>query len=317
MFEGTILTPAKKRDHRPSDGEKVSPDPKIPWHKEEDHASNPENMAAALQTSPESPSIETDSDMKEIKEMLAVIQGQMATVLSDNRKIQRDLETLKESMNVQDRELKQTQQQLTKAVAQSELLKKELDAALSKLGKQQEDIDRMWWKQDDLEQYSHKNSLELHGIPRGAYSSTEEAVLKMTNALNVIVRPEDIEISHHIRLKHSEAIIVKFVSHKVKSQVYKARTRLKNVSLTGLFQDCPASSRTESNRIHMCESLTAYRRHLVNKSNTQRRNNELLNVWTMDGKVFVKTSPEGSPIRISCDEDLKYSFVEGSINVRT
>ena len=221
-----------------------------------------------------------------------------------NRKIQRDLETLKESMNVQDRELKQTQQQLTKAVAQSESLKKELDAALSKLGKQQEDIDRMWWKQDDVEQYSRKNSLELHGIPRVAYSSTEEAVLKVTNALNVIVRPEDFEISHHIRLKHSEAIIVKFVSHKVKSQVYKARTRLKNVSLTGLFQDCPASSRTESNRIHMCESLTAYRHHLVNKSNTKRRNNELLNVWTMDGKVFVKTSPEGSPIRISCDEDL-------------
>ena len=154
-------------------------------------------------------------------------------------------------MNVQDRELKQTQQQLTKAVAQTELLKKELDAALSKLGKQQEDIDRMWWKQDDLEQYSCKNSLELHGIPRGAYSSTEEAVLKVTSALNVIVRPEDIEISYHIRLKHSEAIIVKFVSHKVKSQVYKARTRLKNVSLTGLFQDCPASSRTKSNRIHV------------------------------------------------------------------
>ena len=118
MFEDTMLTPAKKRNQRPSDGEKVSPDPEIPRHKEEDHASNPENMAAALQASPESPSIETNSDMKEIKEMLAVIQGQMATVLSDNRKIQPDLETLKESMNVQD----QTQQQLTKAVAQSELL---------------------------------------------------------------------------------------------------------------------------------------------------------------------------------------------------
>ena len=238
--------------------------------------------------------------MKEIKEMLVVIQGQMATVLSDNRKIQRDLETLKESMNVQERELKQTQQQLAKAVAQSELLKKELDAALSKLRKQQEEIDSIWCKQDDLEQYSRKNSLELHGIPPGA----EEAVLKVTTALNVNVRPEDIEISHHIWLKHSEAIIVKFVSHKIKSLVYKARTKLKNVSLTGLFQDCPASSRTESNRIHMCESLTAYRRHLVNKSNTKRRNNELLSVWTMDGKVFVKTSPEGSTNRMSCDEDL-------------
>ena len=125
-------------------------------------------------------------------------------------------------------------------------------------------------------------------MPRGAYSSTEEAVLKVTNALNVNVRPEDIEISHHIRLKRNEAIIVKFVSHKVKSRVYKAPTRLKNVSVTGLFQDCPATSRTESNRIHMCESLTAYRRYLVNKLKTKQRNNELLSVWTMDGKVLSK-----------------------------
>ena len=296
-------TPATKRHQRPSGEEKVSPDPKIPRHQEDDHASNTENMAAAFHASAESSSPESISDMKEIKEILAVIQSQMATVLSDNRKIQRDLGTLKESMNMQDRELKQTQQQLTKAdVPQSDLLKKELDAALYKLGKQQEEIDNLWGKQDDLEQYSRKNSLELHGIPRGAYSSTEEAVLEVTNVLNVNVRPEDIEICHHIRLKHSEAIIVKFVSHKVKSRVYKARTRLKNVSVTGLFQDCPSSSRTESNCIRMCESLTAYRRYLVNKLNTKRRNNELLSVWTMDDKVFVKTSPEGSPIRISCEK---------------
>jgi len=72
MFEDAMPTPAKKRDQRPSDGEKVSPDSKIPRHKEDDHASNAENMAAAS-APPESPSIETNSDMKEIKEMLAVI----------------------------------------------------------------------------------------------------------------------------------------------------------------------------------------------------------------------------------------------------
>ena len=65
-------------------------------------------MAAASHASAESSSPESNSDMKEIKEILAVIQSQMATVLSDNRKIQRDLEILKESMNMQDRELKQT-----------------------------------------------------------------------------------------------------------------------------------------------------------------------------------------------------------------
>ena len=30
----------------------------------------------------------------------------------------------------------------------------------------------------------------------------------------------------------------------------------------------------------------------------------LLSAWTIDGKVFVKTSPEGTPVRIFCDADL-------------
>lgn len=101
-------------------------------------------MATGPQTSTEFSSPETNSGINEIKEMLAVIQDQMATVLSDNRKIQRDLMTFKESMNMQDREHKQAQQQLTKAVAQCDLLRKELDAALSKLWNQQEEIDSMW-----------------------------------------------------------------------------------------------------------------------------------------------------------------------------
>ena len=54
----------------------------------------------------------------------------------------------------------------------------------------------------------------------------------------------------------------------------------------------------------MCKHLTAHTRHLVNKANAKRRNSEILNVWTMDGKIFVKTSPEGSPIRFQTQEDL-------------
>ena len=98
-------TPGSKLDQRPSE-EKVSPDPKIPRHKENDHTSNAENLAAAPHASPETSSPASNSDMKEMKEMLANIQSQMVKVPSDNRKIQRDLETRKESMNMQDRELR-------------------------------------------------------------------------------------------------------------------------------------------------------------------------------------------------------------------
>ena len=62
-----------------------------------------------------------------------------------------------------------------------------------------------------------------------AYGSAEEAVIKVTNALNVNLCSEDIEISHCIQRKHREVIIVKFTSHKIKSCVYKARTGLKNM----------------------------------------------------------------------------------------
>ena len=49
-------------------------------------------------------------------------------------------------------------------------------------------------EQDELEQYSRKNSLEIHGLPENVYSSTEEAVLKLAGALNVEMSASDIEI---------------------------------------------------------------------------------------------------------------------------
>ena len=49
----------------------------------------------------------------------------------------------------------------------------------------------------------------------------------------------------------------------------------------------------------MNESLTAFRRRLVKKATDKKNEGLLLGVWTIDGKGFVKTSPDGNPIRIS------------------
>ena len=76
------------------------------------------------------------------------------------------------------------------------------------------------------------------------------------------------------------------------------------MTLTGLFPNCPVSSRTESNRIHICKNLAPYRRHIINKASTKRKN-ELNGVWTIGGKIFIKTTSAASPINISCEEDLE------------
>ena len=42
----------------------------------------------------------------------------------------------------------------------------------------------------------------------------------------------------------------------------------------------------------------------MNRANEMRRNNKLLSVWSMDGSIYVKTSPQGKPVRINELKDL-------------
>ena len=57
-------------------------------------------------------------------------------------------------------------------------------------------------------------------------------------------------------------------------------------------------------RISINENLTNYRRELSWKANKMKKDNMITSTWTMDGKIFVKTSPSRALVRIHCDEDL-------------
>jgi len=57
------------------------------------------------------------------------------------------------------------------------------------------------------------------------------------------------------------------------------------------------------NRLFLNKNLTAYRRGIVTKANNMRKDDLLSSVWTMDGKMIVKTSPSGTPVRIYNVED--------------
>ena len=85
----------------------------------------------------------------------------------------------------------------------------------------------------------------------------------------------------------------------MKSSLYKQRVQLKNVRFADIFPDATAADRVQANKIFINENLTASRRELLGKEELS-----LLGVWTIDGKVFVKTSPEGRPIRIYSEHDL-------------
>ena len=146
-------------------------------------------------------------------------------------------------------------------------LETELVAARKKISDQEGEIAELYDLQDELEQYTRKNSLEIHGIPESAYTSTEEVVLKLAGAVNVDVNPEDIEISHKLNRKGVKPIIVKFQNHKVKSRLYKARTKLKNIRVSDIFPFSTAATWVGSEKINLNENLTSYRRELLKQAN--------------------------------------------------
>ena len=48
-----------------------------------------------------------------------------------------------------------------------------------------------------------------------------------------------------------------------------------------------------------------FRKDLLKKANDKRKDGLVFSAWSLDGKIFVKTSPEGDPIRIYEQSDLE------------
>lgn len=270
------------------------------------------NMAELEANEKEDSSTETPLEMSQepslgdLREMLVDIQITVNNILLENKRISGEVMELKSTVQKQKAQLSAIKEILDLTTKQCANAEKELAAVRNQLAEQEGEIAELYDLQDRLEQYTRKNSLEFHGIPESAYSSPEEVVLKIAEALEVPVGPQDIEISHKLNNKGNKAIIAKFISHKVKSNLYRARTKLKRIKMTDLFPGSSYATTTEANRIYINENLTSYRRRIMKKANEKRRDGELLSVWSLDGTIFVKTSPAGRPIKIIEPEDLDH-----------
>ena len=81
-------------------------------------------------------------------------------------------------------------------------------AAINNIDEQEEEIAELYQLQDNLEQYTRKQSLEVYGIPAGAYASIEEAVLQIASVLDVPTSAEDKNIPHTIKSNGAGIILV-------------------------------------------------------------------------------------------------------------
>jgi len=249
---------------------------------------------------------EQEPSLKVIKDMLSGIQTTLKDVQIENRKLANEVADLKSSFGFQEQQMNSLKVSLSKAMKANDAMKLELQALRKKVNDQKSEIDELYKSQDDLKQYTHKNSLEIHGIPKDLYTSTEDVVIKLGEVLNVSIQSDDIDISHKLYSGKNKPknIIVKFISHKKKTALYKKQTELKNVRITQLYPHSTTATVLAAEHLYINENLTSFRKDLMKEANQMRKDGLLVCVWSMDGKIYVKTLPDGAPKRIHSKEDL-------------
>ena len=151
---------------------------------------------------------------------------------------------------------------------------------------------------DDLEQYTRKFNLVIHGIPEQKEEDNVENVIKLGQFLEVNLTRGDIDIVHRMQTKSNgkpRPIIACFSNYNAKSKLYKARLGLRNVTLQDLGTE----------KIFINENLTAWRAELFKEARKVRKKCHNGKTWPVDGKIFLKTDSLAKVLRIKSYKDLK------------
>ena len=230
-------------------------------------------------------------------------------LLEENRALRKQYEELKQSIEFNNNELESIKQENKKLKDEESSLKKSLRETKDDVDTLYEDLGTAISQLDDLEQYTRKYNLEIHGIAETTDESIAENIIKLGKVVKVHISPNDIDICHRMETRYSSGpkpIIVRFKSHKKKSELYKTKKHLKSVSLSQYFH--------ATNVVYINENLTTQSRKLFAKVRKFKKDNNWESAWTIDGKIFIKKSRQDQPKRILAEEDLRnivnvFSFV--------
>ena len=146
----------------------------------------------------------------------------------------------------------------------------QLEERVKELEKEKKDI---YDNIDEMEQYSRRNCLLLHGVRENSNENTDDIVVKtISENLDIDIQKEDLDRTHRVGKGNradgkARPIIIKFARYNVRRNVYSNKRKLKGKSLL------------------ITESLTAARVRLLKQAQTRYG---VENVWSSDGRILHK-----------------------------
>jgi hypothetical protein len=171
----------------------------------------------------------------------------------------------------------------------------ELDQSLKQKEKKIDELEKVLKEQDvkldEMHQYSRRDCIEITGIPVTSNDNPKQLTVELGELMGIANISE-----HHISIAHrlpstrnvKDRLIAKFVHREMRDEFYRRRCRLAGKT----SNDLPLISReydqsttpTRPNKIHINESLTAYRKRLFGKLITLRG----INILSISGQRMEK-----------------------------
>lgn len=144
-------------------------------------------------------------------------------------------------------------------------------------------LEALQMKLDDLEQYQRRQCVRIFGVGEEAGEDTDLKAIEVARKIGVDLSLHDIDRSHRIGATGGDrprGIIVKFVSYRKRSEIFRNKKLLKGSNIT------------------IREDLTKCRYQLL-QDTIQKYG--IKNVWTMDGCIVAKIGDSKRRIRSVSD----------------
>ena len=160
---------------------------------------------------------------------------------------------------------------------------------------------------DDVQQDLRRDCLEIVRIPCVPQDNPKQLVQEVGSLMDVDIGVDDISTAQRLpdTKKVKNGIIVKFIRRDKRKEMYKNRRKLigKNTSALQSVRKEIGKSVPSGSKIHINESLTAYRKRLFGKIHKFKQDSNFKFLWTANGMLYLRESESSSVFRFTTFEE--------------
>lgn len=218
-------------------------------------------------------------------------------LVSEIRKDIKGVETnLGKSVNSAFEELKETKSLVCKQSEEITALLELVNKLSTENTELKNKVSSLECRLDDLEQYSRRDTIEIHGIPAERGEQVMEVVKSVGRALDLPIDESMISACHRLRSREgtgrAPGIIVKMTRRTDAVAILQRRRVKRNLSTHNIgLTSSPAVP------IYINESLCPGRRRLLNAARTIKNEKHYTYLWIRDGKILLRMA-DNEPVKV-------------------